>query len=145
MRSVHALPGSRNSSRPADWFMAALAAGMKRLLSLSLDRTPAAELLGQTTETWADALWPGRDWHESDTARIAEAFRRMSDTCEQWPSPKVFRANLPARADTSLLGLPSRAFTDAERRENLDLLFQVVNHALSGTTATQNTTKETQP
>lgn len=84
------------------------------MLTLSLDRTPAAELLGETAITWADALWAGRAWHDSDDARIAEAFRRLSGAQRQWPAPADFLAALPPRTPSSLRSLPARTPTAAE-------------------------------
>ena len=104
---------------PPNWFTATILHGLKRLLTLSLDRTPAAELLGETTRAWADALWPGRQWFESDVPRIAEGFRRLSANVEQWLPPVVFLCHLPARETPKLVALPATAISDAERDANL--------------------------
>ena len=103
---------------------------MNRLLSLSLDRTPAAELLGETARTWADALWPGRAWYDTDAERIAEGFRRMAGAIEQWPAPAVFLRHLPARQPpANVLSLPAKATTDAEREANLARLNAMLREA----------------
>lgn len=92
---------------------------MQRLLLLSLDRTPASELLPGTVEAWIDALWPGRAWYETDAARITETFRRLTTTMRQWPLPADFLATLPARPPSNLAQLPSRVFTEEERQANI--------------------------
>ena len=97
---------------------------MRRLLVLSLDRTPAAELFGACVESWADALWPGRAWQEADAERIAEGFRRLSATHRQWPAPADLLTALPARA-ASMPALPRHVADDDERARTLQHLADV--------------------
>ena len=44
------------------WFQLAIAQGLRSLLVLGLDRTPAAEVLPETIRVWTDDLWRGRGW-----------------------------------------------------------------------------------
>ena len=114
-------------SPPPGWFNAAILRGLGRLLSLSLDRTPAAELLGDTASTWADALWPGKAWHESDASRIEEAFRRVSATFVRWPAPAELLAHLPAREPPTHLMLPPRVETPAERERGMKHIAELLD------------------
>jgi hypothetical protein len=115
------------ASIPEPWFLAAIQRGLSRLLTLSLDRTPAAELLGETANTWADALWPNRNWFvDVDVERIAEAFRRISGAHRQWPAPADLIANLPSRHTGAALALPARGETDADRERCMRSLSEIL-------------------
>ena len=115
-------------AKTPDWFEQAVTTGIQRLLVLSLDRTPAMELIEGTVDAWCDALWPGRDWRLSDSDRITEAFRTLSRTRDQWPAPRDFLAALPERKQ---LALPERKWTDAELQANRERLVDMVNNLFS--------------
>lgn len=79
-----------------DWMLDEIATGLQKLYLLSLDRTPAAELLTGTAQSWLEALTEGREWDEQrDTQRIREAFVTLARTREQWPAPRHFLDVLP--------------------------------------------------
>lgn len=68
-----------------------MATGLQKLYLLSLDRTPAAELLAGTAQAWLEVLTTGRVWEkERDTPRIRDAFVTLASTREQWPAPRHF-------------------------------------------------------
>lgn len=65
---------------------------------LSLDRTPALDVIGGTVIAWCQTLWPEKAWDEEhDTQRILQGFHQLCRHCEQWPSPKRFLELMPAR------------------------------------------------
>lgn len=101
---------------PPNWFLTSIARGLQRLLVLSLDRTPAAELLGSCVESWGDALWPGRAWHESDAQRIEAAFRHLAATRRQWPAPADLLIALPKRVASVAKALPRRVVTEEDHQ-----------------------------
>jgi hypothetical protein len=81
---------------------------------LSLDRTPAAEVIPGTVSAWTEALSFGRMWDEErDTPRIRAAFATLARVSRHWPAPADFLAAMPA-VDTTFKALPSRA-SDPER------------------------------
>lgn len=93
-----------------------MARGVQRLLSLSLERTPASELLQFTAAAWADALWCGRVWYaEYDSERITEGFRVLSATRRIWPAPADLLAAIPDRDSGGVLALPKRVETEESR------------------------------
>lgn len=79
-----------------DWLLVELATGLQKLSCLSLDRTPAAEMLTGTAQAWLEAITDGSAWDEArDAERIAQAFRTLSRTVRRWPSPAEFLEALP--------------------------------------------------
>ena len=61
------------------WFVAAIKDGLKALVSLRLDGTPAIDLLPTTRDIWIAALWTGRAWVESDAERLHQAFVALAE------------------------------------------------------------------
>jgi hypothetical protein len=79
-----------------DWILDEIATGLQKLYLLSLDRTPAAELLAGTAQSWLEIITTGRVWDEArDAHRIREAFVTLGLTRESWPAPKHFIEALP--------------------------------------------------
>lgn len=103
-----------------DWFQNEMIDGLTKLMSLSLDRTPASDVLQITAATWIDAATWERAWErERDTARIRGAFATLSRTCDHWPSPKQFLAALPDSTQLRLAGAGERPVDPPELREVL--------------------------
>lgn len=70
---------------------------MSKLLCLSLERSPAADMIAGTAAAWVEAVTFGRDWVESrDRQRFRAAFVTLANTREQWPAPKHFIESMPA-------------------------------------------------
>lgn len=85
--------------RNPDWLLAEILAGMQRLLCLSLDHAPAAEMVEGTARAWRDAVQAVRDWdYVRDRPAIREAFLRLQRTRTRWPTPADFLAALPPPA-----------------------------------------------
>lgn len=88
---------------PNDWLLAEILAGMQRLMCLSLDHTPAAEVIAGTAAAWREAMGDQRDWQmRRDTVGVREAFARLARSRTRWPAPANFLQALPPLAlDTS--------------------------------------------
>lgn len=79
-----------------EWLLVEILTGLQKLACLSLDRTPAAELLTATARVWHEAITDGRAFDEQrDAPRIRQAFRTLANTREQWPAPKHLIDALP--------------------------------------------------
>jgi hypothetical protein len=70
---------------------------------LSLDRTPAAELIAGTAHAWLEAITADNTFQrERDTPRIRAAFRTMANRRESWPAPRHFLDALPKVEQSAL-------------------------------------------
>lgn len=79
-----------------EWILDEIATGLQKLYLLSLDRTPAAELLSGTAQAWHEALTAGRSWDEErDAPRFRAAFVTLAQTRNTWPAPAHFMEALP--------------------------------------------------
>ena len=83
-----------------DWLTREILTGFQKLLCLSLDRTPAGEVIPGTAQAWAEALTTGKQWDEArDVPRIRAAFVNLMRTARTWPSPAHFLEALPAATE----------------------------------------------
>ena len=90
-----------------DWLEVEILAGLQRLACLSLDRTPAAEMLPGTAQAWIEALTDGRAWdRERDEQRVRRAFVVLSKTVRRWPAPVEFVEALPRPEQLALTKQP---------------------------------------
>ena len=90
-----------------DWLEVEILAGLQRLACLSLDRTPAAEMLPGTAQAWIEALTDGRAWErERDEQRVRRAFVVLSKTVRRWPAPVEFVEALPRPEQLALAKQP---------------------------------------
>jgi hypothetical protein len=97
-----------------DWMKRELLTGFQRLLTLGLDRQPAAEVIPGTVSTWFDALTHGRVFDEErDAPRFRAAFRTLASRCRNWPSPADFIEAMP-RIETPA---PARRITSGASRD----------------------------
>ncbi len=97
-----------------DWLTREITTGFQKLLCLSLDRTPATDLIQGTVAAWIEALTANRVWDESrDTPRIRQAFTTLIQTRRTWPSPADFNDALPSIRQ-ELKALPRRAADPAK-------------------------------
>lgn len=79
------------------WIHHEILDGLSKLLCLSLERSPAADMIAGTAAAWVEAVTSGRDWVESrDRQRFRAAFVTLANTREQWPAPKHFIEAMPA-------------------------------------------------
>ena len=96
------------------WLHDEILDGLSKLLCLSLDRTPASDLIAGTAMTWCEAL-ADMDWDQTrDTPRIRGAFATLARTREQWPAPRHFRDVLPPSKQLRLAGEGERPFDPPE-------------------------------
>ena len=77
---------------------------MQKLYLLSLDHTPAAELLAGTAQAWHEAITADRAYDEArDAPRFRAAFLTLAQTRTNWPAPRHFLDALP-RVERAALG-----------------------------------------
>jgi len=84
-----------------------------RLATLSLDHTPAMDVIQATALVWRQAIGAGREFNqERDRPRFREAFARLASHRTSWPAPRDFIDALPR------IEAPDRAprIEDEERR-----------------------------
>jgi hypothetical protein len=99
------------------WLRNEVLDGLSKLVTLSLDRTPAVDVIAGTAETWMEAICHRREWHEAqDRMRVRQAFATLAATCTTWPNPKLFLEAMPARM-TQRERLALMSPEEVERRE----------------------------
>lgn len=85
-----------SSSLPPIWVNRAIAAGLQRLTVLSLDGTPARDVISMTAAVWGQCIGSGRLLDEQrDAPRFEAAFETLCRTCRRWPAPADFIQALP--------------------------------------------------
>lgn len=115
-----------------DWILDEIATGLQKLYLLSLDRTPAAELLAGTAQSWLEVLTTGRVWEQArDTKRIRQAFVTLATTRESWPAPRHFFDALP-HVVVDLVAIekefrPAHPETVAKARAEMEAFFREVD------------------
>lgn len=79
-----------------EWLEVEILNGLQRLACLSLERTPAAEMLVGTAAAWAEGAMHGTKWdRHRDTCRVRAAFTTLVRTSRRWPAPVEFLEALP--------------------------------------------------
>ena len=77
------------------WLHDLILDGLSQLLCLSLERTPAADMIAGTAAGWCMGLGD-LAWDQArDTPRIRQAFATLTRTRTTWPAPIHFREALP--------------------------------------------------
>ena len=90
------------------------------MFCLSLDRTPAAEMLPGTAQTWLEAITDGKAWDEGrDADRIAAGFRTLARIARRWPAPAEFLDVVPPVADLPAIGYESKPVTPEQAAANI--------------------------
>jgi hypothetical protein len=87
---------SSNATPVPDWLLKELKTGIQKLVSLSLESPPSADLIGATLLSWAETITNGRVFEEErDAPRFRAAFRTLQGRCRRWPAPADFLDALP--------------------------------------------------
>jgi len=93
---------------------------LQKMFCLSLDRTPAAEMLPGTAQTWLEAITDGKAWDEGrDADRIAAGFRTLARIARRWPAPAEFLDVVPPVADLPAIGYESKPVTPEQAAANI--------------------------
>lgn len=102
------------------WFLNELVTGLQKLISLSLNGSPAMETIQLTAVSWAETLWAAPiGWHsELDAERIQQAFLRIMRDIERWPAPKHLLNYLPQRPQPVHPLLSAPQMSEERRMEN---------------------------
>jgi hypothetical protein len=101
---------------PEPWLVAAVAAGLQRLVLLRLDGAPAADAIEGCALAWADALAARALWiEERDEHRLREAFRQLAAHATRWPAPAHLLEHLPPARAPQALPRPAPTRDEIER------------------------------
>ena len=93
-----------------NWIHDEILDGLSQLLCLSLDRTPAADMIAGTAMGWHRAVTDDRVWDQQlDTPRFRKAFTNLIKNRRQWPSPADFMEAMPPREQLALTKQPIKA------------------------------------
>lgn len=107
--------------------------GLQKLLALSLDRTPASELLPVTVGTWVEAIGRGRDFREvPDRARFRAAFVTLAENRRTWPAPRDLLDALPNDSSYRL------AIGSGSSTAHVAKCFDEINELLDGVPGSPN-------
>lgn len=99
-----------------EWLKPVLAKGMAMLLLLRLKNSPPEDAVRATLQTWFQVITYKKCWEqELDQWRFEEAFMRLSQTCDWFPSPKQLLEIMPPR---EIQALPEPVLTEAQREKN---------------------------
>ena len=105
------------------WFKTALREGLSTLYALNLEGCPAADVFEATARVWEQDLWafmaPSDPKPDTDTPRIAAAFRSMRLELRRWPAPRVFRDHLRPRNVPRPPALPNPGLSAEEIQHRL--------------------------
>jgi hypothetical protein len=87
-----------------DWIKRAVARGLQRLMSLSLDGQPSANLMPTCAMAWSEALVSGRLLDQAlDEPRIDAGFVALTRTALRWPAPAHLLLAMPPRPQRQAL------------------------------------------
>lgn len=110
----------------ADWIKREIGEGLKRLMCLGLERTPAAEVIQLTAAVWLETVTHNRVWdQELDAPRFRRAFASLCQQRTSWPPPSALLEAMPPRDQLALTKQPikgSQAAVNAAARELGDFL-----------------------
>ena len=103
-----------------EWLLDEVLNGLQKLFCLSLDRTPAAEMLPGTAQAWLEAITDGKAWEKGrDADRIAAGFRTLTRIARRWPAPAEFLDVLPPVADLPAIGYEAKPVSPEQAAENI--------------------------
>lgn len=114
---------SPSATPPPDWLIRELRDGLRKLVSLSLESPPSADLIGATLLTWAETVTHGRVYDEDrDAPRLRAAFRTLQARCRRWPAPIDFLEAMPrAESHHPALRIDSDGAREAGMRALADI------------------------
>lgn len=126
----------------ADWLRAEIASGLQKLLALRLIGTPPEDAIVGTAEVWLEAIeYCGIQWVEQvDLERVRRAFLALFASCDRWPAPKLFLANLGNRDPPRALPEPpiSPAVRERNRARLRELIDDLAKHQKMNTAGASN-------
>jgi hypothetical protein len=80
-----------------EWIKGEILSGFQKLITLSLEHPPAAEVLPGTVLAWLEAITAGRVFDQDrDAPRFRAAFLALATRCRRWPVPADFLEALPS-------------------------------------------------
>lgn len=79
------------------WLEATVRRGLSKLYCLSLEKTPAIDMLDGAVSAWITAITATKAWSQSDEDRLEEGFNVLMTRTKKWPSPAEFLECVPRR------------------------------------------------
>jgi hypothetical protein len=119
----------------SDWLLNEILTGMQKLLTLSLDRTPAMDLITGTARTWHEAITYRRVWDEErDADRVRDGFARLALNAKRWPTVDDLITALPSAPTQWRLPAPTNipATREEKARRLASLLGKEYNPETAG-------------
>lgn len=114
-----------------EWLLDGIATGLQKLACLSLDRTPAAEVLSGTAGAWLEALTEDRAWDEHrDSDRVRRAFVKLALVCRRWPSVPEFLDALPPVPAPLALARDFRPASPDVARQNAERIIEMLGETV---------------
>lgn len=99
------------------WIHNEIMDGLSRLLCLSLERTPALDMVEGTAAMWCEAITHQRVFDERlDALRFRAAFSTLARTRTSWPAPLHFLEAMPPREQLALTKQTIKADPERAKR-----------------------------
>ena len=117
------------SNAPA-WLRREVMHGLKAMIALGPENTPALEMVTKVADVWLIAIQRGGvgvSIEAVDAPRIREGFERLIPTLVKWPLPKHLLDVIPGRPECKRLPAPPP--TDEEIAEGLRQLARMKEQA----------------
>lgn len=96
--------------------------GLSKLVCLSLDHTPAMDMLEGTVSAWCSAITYRKVWTQADMPRFVEAFGYLLQNCSHWPSPQDFLQAMPGPPSEAEKARALEVLPPADKRAQLQLV-----------------------
>ncbi len=94
---------------------------------LGLEGSPSSDVIAAAVEVWLEAIERHGQWNEAlDKGRITQAFNRLINQYDRWPTPGKLIECIPPRAPKKALPIPK--LSPAERAKNQARLRNLMNH-----------------
>lgn len=117
-----------STTAPA-WLRREVMHGLKAMISIGPENTPALEMVTKVADVWLIAIQRGGvgiSIEAVDAPRIREGFERLIPTLVKWPLPKHLLDQIPGRPER--LRLPAPPPTDEEIAEGLRQFRTIAAH-----------------
>ncbi|WP_074551125.1 hypothetical protein [Dyella sp. AtDHG13] len=115
-----------------DWIKHELLTGFQKLLTLGLERQPAAEVIPGTVATWLETITHGRQFDKQrDAWRFRAAFITLAGRQRTWPVPRDLIDALPPARLPEVVDVSRRLTSDEAEKvakgelEKIGKLFHV--------------------
>jgi hypothetical protein len=102
-----------------EWLLDEILNGLQKLFCLSLDRTPAAEMLPGTASAWLEAITDGLVYDRGrDANRLRRGFVILAKTVRRWPSPVEYLEAVP-KYEAPAIGYETKPVSEEQAAANI--------------------------